>query len=163
MIMRIDSISRVVCSFTAILALAATAVGQDAGTDSKCHPIGGMVSTNVGGFGPNTTMGIVAGDLAGAVGVEIVGISTGSNGLVDVTVHHHWVTVTGETLTIDQAHAYGVYVAPGLLAVTNYQVHISGGTGRYQNTKGDISVIGEADFNAGHLVLRFIGQLCSEQ
>jgi hypothetical protein len=161
--MRINSISKVVCSFGAILVLAATAAGQSPGTDSDCQPLGGFISTNVGGFGPNTTMGVVAGDLAGAVGVEIVGISVGSNGLVDVTVHHHWVTVTGEMLTIDQAHAYGVYVAPGLLAVTNYQVHISGGTGRYQNTKGDISVIGEADFNTGHLVLRFTGQLCSEQ
>lgn len=161
--MRINSISKVVCGFSAILVLAATAVGQSPGTDSHCQPIGGFVSTNVGGWGPNTTMGVVAGDLAGAVGVEILGVSVGSNGLVDITVHHHWVTVTGETLTIDQAHAYGVYVAPGLLAVTNYQVHISGGTGRYQNTKGDISVIGEADFNAGHLVLRFTGQLCSEQ
>jgi hypothetical protein len=161
--MRITSISKVVCSFGAILILAATAAGQSPGTDSNCKPISGFVSTNVGGFGPNTTMGVAVGDLAGAVGVQILGISVGSNGLVDVAVHHHWVTVTGETLTVDKAHAYGVYVAPGLLAVTNYLVHISGGTGRYQNTKGDISVIGEADFNAGHLVLRFTGQLCSEQ
>jgi hypothetical protein len=163
MSMRITSISKVVCSFGAILILAATAAGQSPGTDSNCKPISGFVSTNVGGFGPNTTMGVAVGDLAGAVGVQILGISVGSNGLVDVAVHHHWVTVTGETLTVDKAHAYGVYVAPGLLAVTNYLVHISGGTGRYQNTKGDISVIGEADFNAGHLVLRFTGQLCSEQ
>jgi hypothetical protein len=161
--MRITSISKVVCSFGAILILAATAAGQSPGTDSNCKPISGFVSTNVGGFGPNTTMGVAVGDLAGAVGVQILGISVGSNGLVDVAVHQHWVTVTGETLTVDKAHAYGVYVAPGLLAVTNYLVHISGGTGRYQNTKGDISVIGEADFNAGHLVLRFTGQLCSEQ
>jgi hypothetical protein len=163
MSMRITSISKVVCSFGAILILAATAAGQSPGTDSNCKPISGFVSTNVGGFGPNTTMGVAVGDLAGAVGVQILGISVGSNGLVDVAVHHHWVTVTGETLTVDKAHAYGVYVAPGLLAVTKYLVHISGGTGRYQNTKGDISVIGEADFNAGHLVLRFTGQLCSEQ
>jgi hypothetical protein len=161
--MRITNISKVVCSFGAILVLAATAAAQNPETDSNCKPIGGMASTNLGGFGPNTTMGVVVGDLAGAIGVEILGTSVGSNGLVDVTVHHHWVTVTGETLTVDNAHAYGVYVAPGLLAVTNYQVHISGGTGRYRNTKGDTSAIGEADFNAGHLVLRFTGQLCSEQ
>ena len=161
--MRINKITKVVCSLGAIVVLAATAVAQNTDTDSSCKPIGGMVSTNVGGFGPNTTMGVVVGDLAGAVGVEILGISAGSNGLVDIAVHHHWVTATGETLKVDKAHAYGVYVAPELFAITNYQVHISGGTGRYQNTKGDIGVIGEADFNAGHLVLRCTGQLCSEQ
>ena len=161
--MRITSISKVVCGFGAILVLAATAASQSSETDPKCHPIGGMVSTNVGGFGPNTTMGVVTGDLAGAVGVEILGISEGSNGLVDITVHHHWVTQEGETLAVDKAHAYGVYVVPGLLAVKEYKVHLSGGTGRYEHTTGDISVIGEADFNTGHLALRFTGQLCSER
>jgi hypothetical protein len=160
---RITNISKVVCSFGAILVLAAATAAQSPETDSNCKPIGGMVSTNVGGFGPNTTMGVVVGDLAGAVGVEILGISESSTGLVDVAVHHHWVTQEGETLTVDKAHAYGVYVVPGLLAVTEYKVHISGGTGRYEHTTGDISVIGEADFNTGHLVLRFTGQLCSEK
>ncbi len=158
--MRMNVIGKVVCGFTAILVLAAAAAAQGSGSDSKCQPIGGFIATNVGGWGPNTTMGVVDGDFAGAVGVEIVGIATGPNGVVDITVHHHWVTTTGETLTIDEAHAYGVYVAPGLLAVTDYKVHLSGGTGRYQKATGDFNVIGEADFNAGHLGLRFTGQLC---
>jgi hypothetical protein len=160
--MQISSINKVVCSFVATLVLAATAIGQSPTTSSTCHPIGGFISTNVGGFGPNTTMGTAVGDLAGAVGVEILGITTGANGLVDVVVQHHWVTSTGDTLTIDKAHLYGVYVAPGLLAVTNYKVHMAGGTGRYQNTSGDIDVIGEADFNTGHTALQFTGQLCRE-
>lgn len=160
--MRISDISKVVCCSIAMLVLAATASGQSIETRSNCQPIGGFVSTNAGGFGPNTTMGVVAGDLAGAVGVEILGVTT-ANGLVDLSVHHHWVTVTGETLAVDKADAFGVYVAPGLFAVTDYKVHISGGTGRYQNARGDISVIGEADFNTGHLVLRFTGQLCYEK
>ena len=161
--MRIASISKVICSFLATLILAATAIGQSTATNSKCQPIGGFISTNVGGFGPNTTMGTVVGDLAGAVGVEILDITTGANGLVDISVHHHWVTTNGDTLTIDKANAYGVYVAPGLLAVTDYKVHIAGGTGQYQDKTGDINVIGEADFNAGILVLRFTGQLCREK
>jgi hypothetical protein len=159
--MRITCISKVVCSFVATLVLAATAIGQNSATSSTCQPIGGFISTNVGGFGPNTTMGTVVGDLAGAVGVDILNITTGANGLVQLSVHHHWVTVTGETLTIDKADLYGVYVAPGLLAVTNYKVHIAGGTGRYQNTSGDINVIGEADFNTNHTALQFTGQLCT--
>jgi hypothetical protein len=161
--MRITCISKVVCSFLATLALAATAVGQSSATGSTCQPIGGFISTNVGGFGPNTTMGAVVGDLAGAVGVDILNITTGANGLVDVTVQHHWVTTTGETLTIDQAHLYGVYVAQGLLAVTDYKVHIAGGTGRYQNSSGDMNVIGEADFNTNHTALQFTGRLCHEK
>lgn len=158
--MRFVNIAKLACTLGAALILAAAAAAQGPASEAICQPIGGYISTNVNGFGPNTTMGTVAGDLAGAVGVEILSITTSPNGLVDVTVHHHWVTVTGETLALDQAHAYGVYVAPGLLAVTNYQVHLSGGTGRYQNARGDLNVIGEADFNAGHLALRFTGQLC---
>lgn len=150
-----------VCSFVATLVLSATAIGQSSTASCKCQPIGGFISTNVGGFGPNTTMGTAVGDLAGAVGVEILNITT-TKGLVDVTVHHHWVTTTGDTLTIDEAHLYGVYVAPGLLAVTDYKVHIAGGTGRYQNTSGDINVIGEADFNTNHTALQFSGQLCQK-
>jgi hypothetical protein len=153
---------KLVCSFIATLVLAATAIGQNSATSSKCQPIGGFISTNVGGFGPNTTMGTAVGDLAGAVGVEILGITTGAKGLVTLSVQHHWVTTTGDTLTIDKANLYGVYVAPGLLAITKYKVHIAGGTGQYQNTSGDINVIGEADFNAGHTALQFTGQLCHE-
>lgn len=161
--MRITGMSKLLCSLVATLVLAATAIGQNSSESWKCQPIGGFISTNVGGFGPNTTMGSVVGDLAGGVGVEILKIATGANGLVDVTVHHHWVTTTGETLTIDEAHLYGVYVAPGLLAVTDYKVHLAGGTGRYQNTSGDITVIGEADFNTNHTALQFTGQLCRDK
>ncbi len=161
--MRITGISKAVCSFVATLVLTATAIGQNAATSSTCQAIGGFISTNVGGWGANTTMGTAVGDLAGAVGVEILGITTGKNGVVDVSVQHHWVTVTGETLTVDKADLYGVYVAPGLLAVTTYKVHIAGGTGRYQNLSGDINVIGEADFNTNHTALQYSGQLCTTE
>src|SRR5271155_3879629 len=100
--MRITGVNKSVCSFLATLVLAATAIGQNTATNSKCQPIGGFISTNVGGFGPNTTMGTVVGDLAGAVGGEILDITTGANGLVDISVHHHWVTTNGDTLTIDK-------------------------------------------------------------
>jgi hypothetical protein len=57
-----------VCSFIATLVLATTAIGQNSATSSRCQPIGGFISTNVGGFGPNTTMGTAVGDLAGRSG-----------------------------------------------------------------------------------------------
>ncbi len=84
--MRITGISKAVCSFVATLVLTATAIGQNAATSSTCQAIGGFISTNVGGWGANTTMGTAVGDLAGAVGVEILGITTGKNGVVDVSV-----------------------------------------------------------------------------
>jgi len=75
-------------------------------------------------------------------------------------VQHHWVTDNGETLTIDPATVHGVFVAPGLLAVTEYKVHLSGGTGRFANATADLSSIGEVDFNTGHAVLRYSGTVC---
>jgi hypothetical protein len=131
------------------------------GKDARCSDVGGAILTNVGGFGlvngHLSTLGVATGDLKGALGVEIV--STNSSQTV-VTVQHHWVTDTGETLNIDVAQAIGTFVAPGLLAVTTYEIHLSGGTGRFANATGDMSAIGEIDFNNGHAVLRYSGQVC---
>lgn len=123
--------------------------------DRHCVPVGGMVMTNFGGFGPNTTLGTATGDLRGAVGVNIIGASQGS-----FTVQHHWVTESGDTLSIDQATATGTLVAPGLFAIVNYSTHLSGGTGKFAGATGDFTSIGEADLNAGQLVLRYRGQVC---
>ena len=127
-----------------------------------CSDVGGAILTNVGGFGlidgTPTTMGTATGDLRGALGVQIV---SNSPDFTTVGVQHHWVTENGETLSIDAAQAHGTFVAPGLLAITKYQVHVSGGTGRYAGTTGDISFIGEIDFNNGHAVLRYSGNICS--
>jgi len=127
---------------------------------NHCAPVGGTFLTNVGGFGNNTTLGVITGDIKGAVGVQILGVTT-VNGVTTVTVQHHLVTETGDTVFIDQAEAIGVFVAPGLLAITNYKFHLSGGTGRFKDAHGDMSAIGEADFNAGHLIGRYTGRLCT--
>ena len=127
-----------------------------------CAPVGGTFMTNVGGFGNNTTLGVITGDIKGAVGVEILGIKTASDGTTTITVQHHLVTETGDTVFIDQAQAIGVFVAPGLLALTNYHFHLSGGTGRFEGATGDMSAIGEADFNTGHLIGRYTGRICTE-
>ena len=37
-----------------------------------CAPVGGTFMTNVGGFGNNTTLGVITGDIKGAAGVEIL-------------------------------------------------------------------------------------------
>src|ERR1700688_5213967 len=128
---------------------------------THCAPVGGTFLTNVGGFGNNTTLGVITGDIKGAVGVQILGVTT-VNGVTTVTLQHHLVTETGDTVFIDQAEAIGVFVAPGLLALTNYHFHLSGGTGRFEGATGDMSAIGEADFNTGHLIGRYTGRICTE-
>jgi hypothetical protein len=126
-----------------------------------CTDLGGVILTNVGGFGQidgsPTTMGVATGDLRGAIGVQIL---SASPDFTSITVQHHWVTENGETLNIDQATLHGTFVAPGLLAVTEYKAHLSGGTGRFANATGDTSYIGEIDFNTGHVVLRYSGNVC---
>jgi len=127
----------------------------------NCVSVGGTFSTNVGGFGAaNTTLGVATGDLKGALGVEILGESVGANGTAIVTVQHHWVTDSGDAIFIDKADASGVFVAPGLLAFTNYPTHISGGTGKLKGATGDMTAIGEVDFNTGQAVGRYSGQVC---
>jgi hypothetical protein len=142
---------------TTLLAFTATGFAKS----PTCSPIGGAIITNLGGFGQidgtPTTLGVATGDLKGALGVQIVSASAD---FTTITVQHHWVTDNGETLVVDQAQAHGVFVAPGLLAVTDYKVHLSGGTGRYANATADTTVIGEVDFNTGHAVLRYSGTLC---
>lgn len=126
-----------------------------------CSDVGGAILTNVGGFGQvdasPTTMGVATGDLKGAIGVQIVGANAS---FTSITVQHHWVTENGETLNVDQATLHGTFVAPGLLAVTEYTAHLSGGTGRFANATGDMSFIGEIDLNSGHAVLRYSGGVC---
>ena len=126
-----------------------------------CSSIGGAILTNVGGFGQidgsPTTMGVATGDLKGAIGVQILSATPDFS---TITVQHHWVTEDGETLSIGQAEAHGVFVAPGLLAITEYSNHLSGGTGRFANATADVSYIGEIDFNTGRVVLRYSGTVC---
>ena len=127
-----------------------------------CSAVGGMILTNLGGFGTidglPTTMGVATGDLRGALGVQV---TSASPDFTTINVQHHWVTDTGETLNIDPAALQGVYVDQGLLAVKDYKVHLSGGTGRYAHVTGDMNVIGEIDFNTGQAVLRYSGNVCS--
>jgi len=126
-----------------------------------CTDLGGVILTNVGGFGQidgsPTTMGVATGDLKGAIGIQIVSASAD---FTSITVQHHWVTENGETLNFGQATLHATFVAPGLLAVIDYHATLSGGTGRFANAAGDTSYIGEIDLNTGHVVLRYSGNMC---
>jgi len=137
-----------------------SANGASADEKRDCVAVGGAFLTNLGGFGDNTTLGVATGDLKGALGVQILGVTSGPNGSATVTVQHHWVTESGDAIFIDKADATGVFVAPGLLAFTNYPTHISGGTGKFKGATGDTTSIGEVDFNTGQAIGRYSGQVC---
>jgi len=126
-----------------------------------CTTVGGAILTNLGGFGvidgSPTTLGVATGHLKGALGVQVV---SAAPDFTSITVQHHWVTDDGETLNFDQATLHGAYVGPTLLGVTEYKIHLSGGTGRFSNATGDLSSIGEIDFSTGHTILRYSGTVC---
>jgi hypothetical protein len=126
-----------------------------------CTVVGGAILTDLGGFGvidgSPTTLGVATGDFKGALGVQIV---SASPDFTSITVQHHWVSDDGETLNFDQATLHGTYVSQTLLAVTEYKIHLSGGTGRFANATGNLSSIGEVDFSTGHAVLRYSGTVC---
>ena len=129
----------------------------------QCVHVGGGVITNIGVITPNRTLGTATGDLKGAIGVEILNQSPGPGGTIVFSVHHFWVTEAGDTIFVEPALLTAVPVAPGLFAVVTYPVSISGGTGRFKGAKGKLNVVGEADFNAGHIGLRYDGEVCFEK
>lgn len=129
---------------------------------SHCQPVGGTVMTNLGVVDQSTTLGIVDGDLKGAVAATILNVVPGPGGTTVFTVQHHFVTQAGDTILVDQATATTKEVVPGsgLFAVLNYPVHIKGGTGRFAGATGDFTNIGAADLGTGRTVFRYSGQVC---
>src|SRR5215831_2172415 len=94
------------------------------GNDGHCVPLGGTVMTNF--ISPDTTLGTATGDLRGAISASLLGApQPGPGGTVVFHVQHHWVTESGDTLTIDPAFATTTPVSQTLFAVVTYPVHIS--------------------------------------
>src|SRR5664279_5414491 len=125
--------------FAAMLVLAAAASAQA----KKCTPFGGMILTDLGLPDANSTMGYATGDLKGAVGVSILSTQASGNTLV-LNVQHHWVSESGDIISLDPATATTTQVAPGVYAVVNYTFHINGnGKGKLAGVSGDGSGIGE--------------------
>ena len=151
--MKIRIISSV---FAAMLVLTAAGSAQA----KKCTPIGGIILTDLGVWDSTSTFGYATGDLKGSVGVSILSMQQTGNTLI-LNVQHHWVSESGDVISLDPATAYTTQVAPGLYAVVNYQFHINGnGTGKFAGVSGDGSAIGEADLVNGRLVFRYTGTLC---
>ena len=85
----------------------------------------------------SSTFGYATGDLKGSVGVSILSMQQSGNTLV-LNVQHHWVSESGDVISLDPATATTTQVAPGLYAVVNYPFHINGnGTGKFAGVSGD--------------------------
>ena len=135
---------------------------QSTNAAPHCVPIGGTVMTNLGVVDQSTTLGVVDGDLKGAVAATILNVAPGSGGTTVFTVQHHFVTQAGDTILVDQATATTKEIVPnsGLFAILDYRVHIKGGTGRFAGATGDFNNIGAADLGTGRTVFRYSGEVC---
>lgn len=128
---------------------------------SNCRDVQGGIITNF--IDATDTLGTATGDLAGGLGVSVLGQQPEPNGNIILHVHHHWVTVTGETLSFDDAYATlfptpvsGFYAASYLNGV----VMNGNGTGRFSGASGTITAWGAVDLNRKQLTLRYEGKVC---
>jgi hypothetical protein len=129
--------------------------------ESKCHEVAGGITTNF--VDSSDTLGSATGDLAGGLGVHVFNQEPGSGGSILLTVQHHWVTVTGETVSLDQAIVTlfptpvpGLY-AGSYLHGANLN---SSGTGRFAGASGKIYAWGAVDLGKGEVTLRYSGSVC---
>jgi hypothetical protein len=153
-------IKRMPVALTFIAAPLASGFGQGSNGNPHCQQVGGAFLTNLGVIDGNTTLGVATGDLKGAMAATILNISTQADNTVVFTVQHHLVADSGDTITVDVAHAVASPVAPGLLAIVSYPITINGGTGRFSGAHGQINNIGEVNLNTGHTVFRYSGEVC---
>jgi hypothetical protein len=141
-----------------ILITASCVFADDA---SHCRDVAGGILTNF--IDSTDTLGTSTGDLAGGLGVSVLGQSAGANGSIILHVHHHWVTQTGETLSFNDAYLT-VFPTP----VTGFDAasYLEGiemnenGTGRFKGATGKIYAWGAVDLNRKQLTLRYEGELC---
>lgn len=137
-------------------------VPRSSNTERHCLPVGGTVMTNFGAIDPLTnTLGPATGDLRGAVSATLLGApQPGAGGTVAFHVQHHWVTESGDTITVDPAVATAAPLSQTLFAIITYPIHITGGTGKFAGATGDLTNIGEVDLGAKATVFRYSGQVC---
>jgi len=145
------------------LLAAATGIGSRVAADDKssdCDLVGGGILTNF--LDSSETLGTATGDLAGGLGVVVLGVSTGANDTTVYHVHHHWVTVSGDTILFNDAYLTAFPTGDSGKVLGDYLngVTISGGTGRFANATGTLAVFGAVDLSKGLLTLRYQGKVC---
>jgi hypothetical protein len=127
---------------------------------TNCRPVGGSLSTNF--LNATTTLGSATGDLAGGLGVTVLSLVQNPNGTATFHNHHHWVTVTGDTINMQDAYATAYPTGvPGLFAA-NYDkgVTIAGGTGKFLHATGKVNSWGAVNLVTNEVVLRYEGTVC---
>lgn len=130
-------------------------------SEQACYQVSGGILTNF--IDATDTLGTATGDLAGGLGVHVLRQEAGPNGAIVLTVHHHWVTVTGDTVSLAEAKAT-LFPTPvaGFYAATYLDgVNVNGsGTGKLAGASGKIYAWGAVDLNRQQLTLRYAGQIC---
>lgn len=149
----------------AAMCLGAMPARADAG---YCRQVGGGILTNIldpsqclptSGSSVNLcTDGPATGDLRGAVGVQVLGIS----GNVWQN-QHHWVTESGDTIVLNPAYLTIYPTADNNRVLGDYLngIEITGGTGAFEGATGELtSVFGAVDLSLGQVTLRYAGTVC---
>lgn len=128
---------------------------------AECHAVGGTVSTNF--VNATTTFGSATGDLGGGIGVSILSVTQNPNGTVTFHNQHSWVTASGDTIETEPASATAFPTGiPGFYAVSYTSgLIVTGGTGKFANSKGTIFAWGAANLATNEIVLRYEGKICS--
>lgn len=133
-------------------------------SQKECQHVGGGILTNF--LLPNQCAGptnlcsdgIATGDFKGSVGVQVLSV-TGSV----YTVHHHWVTDSGDSIFLEDALLTTYTTSdPNNRVLADYLngVTINGGTGKYENAKGQVFAFGAIDLSVGEITLRYSGTVC---
>src|SRR5690348_12667285 len=117
--MQTKSFTKATVASVLSLFLGAVGLAQNSNAQPHCKPISGTVMTNLGVVDQSTTLGVVEGDLKGAVAASILNVAPGAGGTVTFSVQHHFVTESGDNILVDPATATTKEVAPGLFAVLN--------------------------------------------
>lgn len=143
-----------------VLSLFLTTVPALFAGDPHCKQVGGAISTNF--LDSSTTLGTATGDLKGGLGVTIQSVIPGANGAIVFHNQHHWVTESGDTVSLEDTDATAFPTSvPGLVGISYTRgVQVTGGTGRFAGAKGTLTVWGAADLGRQEIVLRYEGQIC---
>ncbi len=153
-----------------VMLLVSCAIAQQSDSERHCKRVGGSILTNIGeltNFGvsdpQNSTLGVMTGDLKGAVAAKILDVFPGANGTVLFSVQHHFVTDAGDSIYADVAHATTQPLSQTLFAIISYPVKIVGGTGKYANAQGLLNAMGEVNLATGRTSFRYFGRVCLAQ
>lgn len=145
-----------------VISILMIAPGLLAQAGANCTQVGGAIITNF--VDQTTTIGPASGDLKGGVGVTVLSTASGPNNSTVFHNQHRWVTESGETIMLAQADATAYPTpVPGVFAVVyNNGVQITGGTGRFAGSGGNLAIFGAVNLGQGQIVLRYQGEVCSK-